>query len=140
MHYNFDTDKVDRAKAALLLYGLYKSRGQNSSLNGLETWDRFNSYVRAACIKSETIGEFVQQFCRKANIASIKPVYFQTGDFVKMPDTGELIVSDDIKDYRLGIFNDDSLLTVINKETLYLIMLIRERIQRERAQNEEIED
>ena len=139
MYYNFDTDKIDRAKAALLLYGLYRSRGQNSSLNGLETWERFNSYVRAACIKSETLGEFVQQFCRKANIASIKPHYFQTGDLVAMPD-GELILSDAVKDYRLGIFNDDSLLDVINKETLYLIMLIRERIQREKLQNEEVEN
>ena len=139
MYYNFDTDKIDRAKAALLLYGLYRSRGQSSSLNGLETWDRFNSYVRAACIKSETLGEFVQQFCRKANIASIKPHYFQTGDLVEMPD-GELILSDAVKDYRLGIFNDDSLLDIINKETLYLIMLIRERIQREKLQNEEVEN
>ena len=139
MYYNFDTDKIDRAKAALLLYGLYRSRGQSSSLNGLETWERFNSYVRAACIKSETLGEFVQQFCRKANIASIKPYYFQTGDLVAMPD-GELILSDAVKDYRLNIFNDDSLLDVINKETLYLIMLIRERIQREKLQNEEVEN
>ena len=136
MYYNFDTDKIDRAKAALLLYGLYKSRGTNSSLTGMETWERFNSYVRAACIKSETIGEFVQHFCRKAQITSIKPVYFKTDGFVRMSDTGELISADDIKDYRLAIFNDDSLLRIISNETMYLIMLIRERIQREKLEDD----
>jgi len=139
MYYNFDTDKLDRAKAALLLYGLYKSRGTNSSLTGMETWERFNSYVRAACIKSETLGEFIQQFCRKAGIASIKPASFGTDGFVQMPD-GELIKADDIKNYRLSILNDDSLLRIISNETMYLIMLIRERIQREKFENEEIED
>ena len=132
MYYNFDTDKLDRAKAALLLYGLYRSRDSSSSLTGMETWTRFQSYVRAACIKSDTIGGFIQQFCRKAGITSIKPAYFDTGDPVQVPGQDYLVRVDGVRDYRLGILGDDSLLRIINDETLYLIMLIRERIQREK--------
>lgn len=54
MLYKFNTDSVKHASAALLLYAMYRSRNKNSPLNGLETWDRFNSYIRGACLKSST--------------------------------------------------------------------------------------
>lgn len=132
MLYQFDTDSLSHAKAALLLYGMYRSRGQNSPLNGLETWDRFQSFVRGACLKASTTAEFVQAFCKKANINSVKPRYLSTGEPVAIPDTGELIVSSNVADYRLSLLSDDSLLQLYNTESLYLIMLVRERIQREK--------
>lgn len=139
MLYQFDTDSLSHAKAALLLYGMYRSRKKDSPLNGMETWDRFQTFVRAACLKSSTTAEFVQAFCRKAKIDSVKPRYLDTGDPVAMPDTGELIMSAGMADYRLGIIADDSLLRLYNTESLYLIMLVRERIQREKF-NPEVED
>lgn len=132
MLYQFDTDSLSHAKAALLLYGMYRSRKKDSPLNGLETWDRFQTFVRAACLKSSTTAEFVQAFCKKAKIDSVKPRYLSTGEPVVMPDTGELIMSAEIADYRLKIIADDSLLSLYNTESLYLIMLVRERIQREK--------
>lgn len=140
MLYQFDTDSLDHAKAALLLYGMYRSRSQNSPLNGLETWDRFQAFVRAACLKSSTTAEFVQAFCKKARIDSVKPRYLSTGEPVVMPETGELISSPSVSDYRLGILADDSLLRLYNTESMYLIMLVRERIQREKFMPEEDEN
>lgn len=140
MLYQFDTDSLDHEKAALLLYGMYRSRNQNSPLNGLETWDRFQTFVRGACLKASTTAEFVQAFCRKAKIDSIRPHYLSTGDPVPMPDTGELIRSDAVKDYRLGIIADNSLLRLYNTESMYLILLVRERIQREKFIPEVDED
>lgn len=93
MLYQFDTDSLAHAKAALLLYGMYRSRKKESPLNGLETWDRFQTFVRGACLKAGTTAEFVQAFCKKAKIDSVKPRYLSTGEPVVMPDTGELIVS-----------------------------------------------
>lgn len=132
MLYKFDTDSLSHAKAALLLYGMYRSRNQNSPLNGLETWDRFQSFVRGACLKASTTAEFVQAFCKKAKIDSVKPRYLSTGEPVAMPGTGELIMSAGMADYRLGILADNDLLRLYNTESLYLIMLVRERIQREK--------
>lgn len=132
MYFKFATDDLKHARAALLLYGLYRSRDKNSPLNGMETWDRFGSFVRGACLKGSTTAEFVQAFCKKAKIGSIKPKYFNTGDPVVMPDTGEIIVSDKVSDYRLDILSDNTLLDILNNETMYLIMLVRERIQREK--------
>ena len=140
MLYQFDTESLKHAKAALLLYGMYRSRNQNSPLNGLETWDRFQTFVRAACLKSSTTAEFVQVFCKKSKIDSLKPRYLCTGDPVIIPETGELIVSAGINDYRLGILADNNLLKLYNTESMYLIMLVRERIQREKFMPEVVDD
>lgn len=139
MLYQFDTDSLSHAKAALLLYGMYRSRKPDSPLNGLETWDRFQTFVRAACIKASTTAEFVQAFCKKAKIDSVRPRYLDTNDPVLMPDTGELIHSNRVVDYRVKLIADNSLLNLYNTESLYLIMLVRERIQREKF-NPEVQD
>lgn len=134
MYFNFDTDDMKRAKAALLLYAMYRSRGMNSPLNGLETWDRFAAFMRGACLKSHTVAGFVEAFCRKAKIGSVKPRYLSTGEPVKMPDSGTLIQSDGMRNYRLDIIEDNSLLPIFAEESMYLIMLVRERIQREKLE------
>lgn len=140
MLYQFDCTSLKHAKAALLLYALYRSRDTKSSLNGVETWDRFGSYIRGACLKSTTTAEFVQNFCRKAKIESIRPGYLCTEYPVEMPDTGELIVSENVQNFQLEIFEDNTLLPLIAAETLYLIMLVRERIQREKIHKMEVKD
>ncbi len=136
MLYKFDTESLDHAKCALLMYALYKSRDKNSPLNGIETWDRFNSFVRGACLKSTNIREFVQNFCRKAKIESIKPYFLTTDNLVILPDTGEVVQSTEWRNYNINLFEDDNLLTIINNETLYIITLVRERIQREKITGE----
>ena len=103
-------------------------------LKGLETWDRFGAYIKGACLKSVSTAEFVQNFCAKAKIESVKPRYLYTGGPVVMPETGEMISSDSVKDYQVRLFEDNSLLPLIERESLYLIMLVRERIQRDKMQ------
>ena len=137
MLYKFNTDSVKHASAALLLYAMYRSRNKNSPLNGLETWDRFNSFIRGACLKSSTTAEFMQKFCRAAKIDSVKPSYLSTGEPVMIPVTGELIVSESIKDYRLPLIEDNSLLRIFADESIYLCMLVRDRIQREKMEYKE---
>lgn len=139
MYYNFDTDDLTRAKAALLLYAMYRSRDKQSSLNGVDTWTRFTAYIQGACLKSSTTAEFVQAFCKKARVSAIKPRYLDTGDPVRMPD-GEMIEAEGVHDYRTGIVEDNSLLPVLNRENVYLTLLVRERIQRERLEGESDED
>lgn len=136
--YGFMTDDVAHGKAALLLYAMYRSRDPASSLNGLETWSRCAAYIRGACLKSATTAEFVQHFCRMAKIASIKPGYLTMDNRVELP-SGEIVESDAIRDYRLDILRDNSLLRIYEKEGMYLTMLVRERIQREKLEGKENE-
>lgn len=137
MYYQFATEKIEHAKAALLLYAMYRSRDSSSPLNGLETWERFQSFVRGACLKSSTTAGFVQAFCAKAKIASIKPYYFNVENEPVMLSNGDLILSENIKNYRLEILEDDNILKLYNTESVYLILLVRERIQREKYERRE---
>lgn len=140
MLYNFDTTEMSRAKAALLLYALFRSRDVNSPLNGLETWSRAESFCKAACLKSSTTGEFVTRFKELAKIPSIKPYYLTDANkMVEMPD-GSIIQSDGVRDYRLDIFEDDGVRTTIEKEYPIIVMLVRERIQREKLMHTEEEE
>lgn len=139
MYYNFNTQSVRHAKAALLLYAMYKSRDANSSLNGIDTWTRFTAYIRGACLKSDTTAQFVQNFCRKAQVGSIKPKYLDSGEPVALA-TGEFVSASGVHDYRTDIIEDDGLLDVLSKEGVYLTLLVRERIQREKLEGETNED
>ena len=140
MQFNFTTDDELRAKAALLLYAAYRSRPQTSSLNGLETWTRFTAYIRGACLKSETTAEFITNFCRMAGVGSIKPRYLETSGGMIMLGDGSLVQSSDIKEFQTGIFEDDRLMRIYENEGQIVVMLIRERIQREKMEGIENED
>lgn len=131
MIYNFCAESERHARAALLLYAMYRSRSDSSSLTGKETWERFHSYMRAACIKAENTAEFVEHFCRKAQIGSIKPAYLTTDMPQIRLESGALISMKDARDYALDAFTDD-ILSLYNSEAHYLIMLVRERLQREK--------
>lgn len=143
MQFGFITEDLKRAKAALLLYAVYRSRPKTSSLNGLETWNRFTSYIRGACLKSENTAQFINVFCKMAGVGSIKPLYLETdGGMMELSD-GSLIFSDRVKEYKIDIIEDDSLMSIFENEGQLLVMLIRERIQREKmegVEDEEAED
>lgn len=137
MLYQFSTDSLKHAKSALLLYAMYRSRDKSSALNGVDTWNRFAAYIRAASLRSHTTAGFVQEFCRKAKIGSVRPKYLSTGEPVLMRDSGELIDAAGVYDYRLDVMEDDTILPLLSEESMYLIMLVRERLQREKMYVEE---
>lgn len=140
MLYNFNTESLDRARAALILYAVYRSRDANSPINGLETWDRFVSSIKGACLKSTNTAEFLSHFTKLCGVKSVKPRYLKTDGVVAMPD-GSYVQSDSIKDYKTEILEDDTLLPLFEREGMLLTMLVRDRIQREKIEGmEELED
>lgn len=132
MQFGFYIEDEMRGKAALLLYAMYRSRDAASALNGLETWNRFAAFTKGAALKSSTTAEFCDHFCKSAKVPSIKPKYLKSDDgMVFMPD-GTIVQSDDVKDYKISIIEDNRLLKLYEKESQLLVMLVRERIQREK--------
>lgn len=147
MHYGFNTDDVKKAGAALLLYALYRSRGRDSFINGVETWNRMENLCRGACRKSSTTSEFVTKFKQAAGIGAIKPRYLSDPDNagLQILSDGSVVGSSDVKAYRLDIIQDNEIRNVIERDYPLIIMLIRERVQREKfemaeEENEDEED
>ena len=139
MQFGFDTENEMRGKSALLLYAMYRSRDTSSALNGIDTWSRFAAFTKGAALKSTTTAEFCDQFCKAAKVQSIKPKYLKSSDgMVFMPD-GSIVQSENVNDYKIGIIEDNGLLPYFEKESQLLVMLVRERIQREKL-NMETED
>lgn len=132
MQFGFNTESVNHGKAALLLYAMYRSRELSSSLKGLETWERCSRFIRGAVLKASTVAEFVQQFCKMADVQTIKPHYLKTDGLVEIDDIGTLAQVDGLYNYQLELFENQEILDLFNNESMYLIMLVRERIQRER--------
>lgn len=142
MLYNFDTDNVNHARAAVLIYAMYRSRGTNSPMNGLETWDRVESACVGACKKSRTTSEFVTKFKEIAKVGAIKPRYLSCGSrngMQRMPD-GSVIESPNIKEFHAEILEDDTVRRTIEKDYPLITLLVRERIQREKYIMEEEEN
>lgn len=141
MQLNFETDNVTRARAALLLYAIYRSRDKNSSLNGLETWNRLESYCKGACRKSSTTSEFVTKFKEMSKTGAIKPKYLTGGtNGMQMLPDGTIVESSEAKEFHTEILEDDSIRDVIEKEYPLIVMLVRERIQREKFEIQEEEN
>lgn len=132
MYHGFSTESVSHANAALLLYAMYRSRSASSPLNGIETWTRVSSFMRSACIKSDTTAKFVKEFCRKSKVDAIKPHYLNTGEPVILSD-GTLVKMDGVNNYQLNIMADSETRKLYESEPQYIILLVRERIQREKA-------
>lgn len=135
MYYNFNTKSLSKAKAALLLYAMYKSRDMNSPLNGLETWTRAESFCKGACLKSSTTSEFVTKFKEMAKVGAIKPYYLADDrdgeNIVSLPD-GSVVSGENFKNFQISIIEDNEIRKVIEKEYPLIVMLVRERIQREK--------
>lgn len=147
MYYNFNTDDLSKAKAALLIYAMYKSRDKNSPLNGLETWTRAESFCKGACLKSSTTAEFVTKFKEMAKVGAIKPYYLadvHDGENLVVMSDGSVVSGDGFKNYQISILEDNEIRKIIEKEYPLIIMLVRERIQREKMEGgneyEEAED
>lgn len=130
MQLGFDTESLTLAKAALLVYAMYMSRNENSSLSGYETWDRCASYIRGATESAITVGEFTQEFCGMAGVTSIKPAHLKTDGLVKIDDNGTLAQVEGMYNYQLDLFENPEVLDALRRETQLIILLVRDKIQR----------
>ena len=136
MIYNFTTDNELYARCALLLYGLYRSRDEGSPLNGLETWRRFNSFVLASCEEAENVPEFIQRFCRKAGIGAIVRKWLDDGGdaLVEIGDAG-IVALPDMCSVKLQMYDDPDVLDALRRYGQFIILLVRDRIEREAVKN-----
>ena len=141
MLYNFNTENLNHAKAALVLYALFKSRNENSPMNGLKAWNRVESYCVGACKKSRTTSEFVTKFKELGNVGAIKPRYLSdSGACMTILPNGSVVESENVKNYRTELFEDNEIRKTIERDYPLITILVRERIHREKYIFEEEED
>lgn len=141
MLFNFNTDNVKLARAALILYAMYKSRDTNSPMNGVDTWNHVESYCVGACKKSRTTSEFVTKFKELGKVGAIKPRYLGEHSSGSYSISAESVAEfPDAVDYHIDLFEDNDVRKTIENDYPLVVLLVRERIQREKYAIEENEN
>jgi len=152
MIYNFDTSDENAATAAFLVYAVYRSRDMKRFKVTPSMWDTIERAVKSVAKRAEDMAEFIEKLKPKLACASIKPKWAKT-----IPDgmismiqgpSGELMQIGQDQEKRqfmtdlLDEADDRAVLDVLYRKAAYVVLLVRDRLERERpyeAQFKEVE-
>lgn len=136
----FNTENEIKAKAAMLIYVVYKSRDPKRGPSGLDMWGQIERFAKAAAKRSEGIDEFINSFKRKMACSTINPYWFRNDiseTNVAVLKNGTIMsFGKDLRAFGLEIFDDEengkSVVDCIYSKTQIVILLVRDRLEREK--------
>ncbi len=145
--YGFDTDDETEATASLIVYAVYRSRNTKRFKISLDMWAKIERFVKASAKRATTLPIFIEKFKPTVSCESISPKWMEVGLkndlslLVKKNKDGEVegIVEvagkEDQREFLTQIFRkriDKQTIEKLYKETTLIIMLVRERLEREK--------
>lgn len=140
MIFGFDTDDKHAATASLVLYAIWRSRDRNKLKITPEIWGQIERAVKSVAKRSRFINEFMEKLKVKLKCSTISPRWAATGgeDLVTMlrGPGGELRqVSQERREFLTGVLaeaDDRAVLDVAYRQTAYVVLLVRDRLEREK--------
>jgi hypothetical protein len=148
MYYNFDVDDQSSAVGALLVYTIYRSRDIKRFKVTPEMWGTIERAVKSVSKRSVDLGEFIEKLKPKLACSTIHPRWAQTipeyiismqrmqdGTLVHVQDRGKRTFLTDVLqevEHRL-------VLDILYKKTTLIILLVRDRLEREKPIESKIE-
>ncbi len=141
----FNTENEVKAKAAMLVYVIYKSRDAKRGPSGLDMWGQIERFAKAAAKRSGGIDDFVDSFKRKMGCSTINP-YWMRND---APATNAAVLKDgsimslggDMRVFGLEIFDDEEkgkeVVDCLYSKTQIVVLLVRDRLEREKMFSQE---
>ena len=149
MLFGFNTENEVKAKAAMLIYVIYKSRDVKRAPSGLDMWGQIERFAKAAAKRSEEIDDFVNSFKRKMACSTINP-YWMRNDIsatnaIISKNREIMSFGNDLRAFGLEIFDDEengkAVVDCIYSKTQIIILLVRDRLEREKMfAKEDVED
>lgn len=145
----FGTENEIKAKAAYIVYVIYKSRDTKRGPSGVDMWGQIERFAKASAKRSEGIDAFVNTFKRKMACATINPRWMKNGNATnaRVMKNNEIIVFNnvDTRTFGLDVFDDEEsgkeVVKCIYEKTQIIILLVRDRLEREKMfAQEENED
>lgn len=146
----FETDNEIKAKAAFIIYVVYKSRDVKRGPSGIDMWGQIERFAKASAKRSEGIDDFVNSFKRKMACATINPRWMKNDSVATnalVTKNNEIIVfnNSDTRTFGLDVFDDEEkgreIVDCIYNKTQIIILLVRDRLEREKLfAQEESED
>lgn len=138
MIYNFDTDNKDYALCALLVYAIYRSRDKTKFKVTPEMWGQIQRFVQASAKRAKTIPQFINNLQPKMMCPSISPKWVEVGVKGRLFNSGGTLIDIPNAERRefltevLSNVDDKKIIKTLLKETQFIILLVRDRLETER--------
>jgi len=142
MIYGFDTDDLHEATAALCVYAVWRSRDKARFKVTPEVWSQAERFVKASAKRARTVPEFLEALKPRFCCGTIHPRAMAVG--IKgtptlTTESGEIIelgsAAEEQREFLTGVLarvNQRTVIDLLYKQTAYLILLVRDRLERER--------
>lgn len=138
----FQTKDESAAVAALMVYGVYRSRDQRRFKVTPEMWARIERAVKSTAKRAFDLNDFIERLKPKLQCSTINPRWMATGladtvTFRLDPRTGEIVGSGaaDRREFWVDVLDradHRAALDALYRKAAYVIALVRDRIERER--------
>jgi len=145
--FGFDTDSDNHATAALLVYAVYRSRDIKRFKVSTDMWSKIERFVKASAKRARNLSLFLENLKPKICCESISPKWMSVGykndlsllvnkdEDGQINDIVEVAGKEEQREFLTVVLRNASHKIVIDKllkETTYIIMLVRERLEREK--------
>lgn len=140
MYYNFDTDDENEAKAALLVYCVYRSRDMQRFKVTPDMWAQIERFVKASAKRAKSLGEFLESLKPRLSCGTINPKWMNTGTKGMVGITDDegftsYIQAGDQREFLTGLIRTTEakpVLRLLYRETTLIIQLVRVRLEAEK--------
>lgn len=130
MIHHFDTDDEHAGIAALLVYCLWRSRDTRRFKVTPEVWSQVERFTKAAAKRAPTLPRFIEAMQPRLCVGALAP------RVMHLALTGEPPVEDAPRQFLTDVLaraDDAAVMDRLYRETAYVILLLRDRLERERA-------
>lgn len=142
----FETNNEIKAKAAFIIYAVYKSRDKKRGPSGVDMWGQIERFAKSSAKRSEGIDEFISIFKKKMACSTINPKYLKNDSesaSARVLDSGEIMVfrNKNTRSFGIEVLDDDEsgkgVVECIYRKTQIIILLVRDRLEREKMFEED---
>lgn len=140
MYYGFMTKSEIKAKAALIIYAVYRSRVPSRAPSGLDMWAKIERFARSASKRAENMEQFLQMFKHKMGCETLNPRWLKDIKSANaiMDDSGSIMVfGGERRSFGVELFDTEpeeqrEVVQTIYESTQTIILLVRDRLEREK--------
>ena len=127
MLYGYDTQREDAAVAAFLIHTVYRSRDRRRLKIDMDLWARIERFVKSSAKRAGTLAEFVERLKPRRGCETLRPLRVADGG-------GEVV-----RDFLTGTLSRPPadphvVLRTLYRETSLCVLLVRERLERDKAE------
>ena len=124
----FDTERPDAAAAACLVYSVYRARDVRRFKVDMDMWNRIERFTKASAKRAASLAEFVERLKPRLSCEGLRPLPVAAADGV--PAHRDFLI--DVLGRPAAAPGD--VLRALYRETSLCVLLVRERLEREKLE------